>query len=248
MSITEVYDPTSVLVPPAEPAENFADSLRWKAGPLLGGLDWLLEQLIGKSAIAELVEPIAGDWNGLERGAQAWGNAAGACAAIAGNYRAVATDVLGSWSGEAAEAFSARALEIADSFAQYGEGCGAMGEVTAALLELAKTTAETIAGVLGLIGDLLTRLLAEAAIPIAGWVAGAIDGAISGALLLGKFQTAYSALQRLLTAIDGIIDAVTAIRQVAYVITTLANTLSAATTLHTISLADDATGTAFGVN
>jgi uncharacterized protein YukE len=248
VTISEVYDPQAGLVAPAGPAENFADSLRWKAGPLLGGLDWLLEELTGWSAIAELVEPIAGDWTGLEKGAQAWHHAADASSAVGANYAAAAQDVVAGWVGEAADAFSARAREIADTFTQYADGCSAMGEVTSALLDLCKATAESIAGILGFFGDYLTRALVEASIPIAGWVVGAIDGAISGSVLLVKFERGYRLIQKVLDAIENFREVIIAIDRLAYTITLLMKSVTSLNNVRTVDAGGGAASTAFGVS
>ncbi len=247
MTVVEVQDPRASLVVPAGPAEDFAESLRWQAGPLLGGLDWLLEKLIHRSAIVELVEPLSGDWVGLEKGAQAWRHAGAASDAIAANYAAAGQDALRSWSGDAADAFGARAADVAESFAEYGEGCRAMGEVTAALLDLAKATAEALAGILGWFGDYLTRALIEVSIPIAGWIAGAVDGAISAGLLIGKLERGYRLLQRVLDAIEQFRDVIVALQRIAYTIALLAKATTSVVDVQTVGAGASATSTAFGV-
>jgi hypothetical protein len=247
VTVVEVQDPTTALLAPGAPAENFADSLRWKAGPLLGGLDWLAVQIFDYSFIAELVEPLAGDWTGLEQGAEAWQRAGQASAAVGANYAAAAADALASWSGEAADAFSARAAAIGDSFVEYADGCSAMSEVTAALLELCKATAESLAGILGFVGDYLTRLLAEASVPVAGWVVGAIDGVVSGTMLANKLQQGYRLLQRVLDAIESFRDVIAALQRIAYTITLLARATTNVVNVQTVASAPGVTGTAFGV-
>lgn len=247
MSITETCDPQALLVPPTGPAQNFADSLRWRAGALLGGLDWLVAELTGFSAIAWLVEPVAGDWVGLEKGAQAWRASADATLAVRDNLQAAVGQAAQGWAGPAAEAFGTRLTGVADSFGQYAEGCGAMAEVTSALLDLCKATAETLAGILGFIGDYLTRLMIEAAIPVAGWIAGAVDGAVSSALLIRKLQQGYRLIETVVTLVERFATVLQVIKRIAVIISTLARTLRAAVNIRTIDLAGDATATAFGV-
>lgn len=247
MTITETADPRALLVPPPEPADSFADSLRWRAGALLGGLDWLVAQLTGFSAINSLAKPVAGDWVGLEKGAAAWSAAADATLAVRDNLRAAVDQAAQGWVGPAADAFGTRLTGVADSFGQYAEGCGAMSEVTKALLDLCKATAETLASILGFIGDYLTRLMIEAAIPVAGWITGAIDGAVSSALLIRKLQQGYRLIERLVQFVERFATVLQVIKRIAVVITMLARTLRAAVNFHTVDLADDATGAAFGV-
>lgn len=248
MTITEVQDPRTALVDPAGPAEDFADSLRWKAGPLLGGLDWLVEELTGTSAIAALVEPLAGDWVGLEKGAQAWGHAAEASLAVAANYAALTSSVAAEWQGLAAEAFAERTTSVAEGYAQYADGCTAMREVTEALLDLCKATAEAIAGILGFIGDYLTRLMIEAAIPVVGWVAGAIDGVVSGAMLLRKLERGYRLIQKVLDFVERFRVVLLALQKVAYAVLVLARSTTAVVDAQAVHLGSDATSTAFGTS
>ncbi|MGJ0223711.1 hypothetical protein ACQUZK_09950, partial [Streptococcus pyogenes] len=85
----------------------------------------------------------------------AWGHAAEASLAVAANYAALTSSVAAEWQGLAAEAFAERTTSVADGYAQYADGCTAMREVTEALLDLCKATAEAIAGILGFIGDYL---------------------------------------------------------------------------------------------
>lgn len=247
MTVTELHDPRSALVDPPGPAEDFADSLRWKAGALLGGLDWLVTEITGVSAIAALVEPLSGDWAALEKSAQAWRAAANATLAVSENVAAMSPQAQAEWLGAAAEAFGARAESVAECFGEYAEGCGAMAEVTAALIDLCKATAETIAGILGFIGDYLTRLLIEAAIPVIGWVAGALDGLVSSALLIKKLHAGYRALERVVTFIERFRSVLLVIRRIGIVITTLTRAIRAGVNVRSVTIADGAASTAFGV-
>lgn len=255
MTIAETYDPQSALVPPAEAAENFADSLRWKAGPLLGGLDWLFAQIMdGRSLIAELVEPVAGDWVGLEMGAGAWLSAAAATDAIAANIAAMDHQVDATWWGEGASAFKGRISSVADGFGEYADGCRTMSEVTSALLDLCKAAAETIASILGFVGDYLTRLVIEAAVPIAGWIAGAIDGAASAILLINKLNQGYRVIQTVLTTIERYRDVITtivrlaaAIEAMARALTTILKVTSSVGDITSVTAGDGAVANQFGV-
>jgi len=241
-------DPRIALVPPVGPSEDFSDSLRWKAGPLLGGLDWLLEQLIHRSAIAMLIEPIVGDWAGLERGAAAWRNAGEATVSVATNFTGMATGIDGCWAGAAADAFTSRADSIADSFTQYADGCRAMGDVTDALVDLCKATAEAIAGILGFIGDYLTRMLIEASIPVAGWITGAVDGVVSGALLAGKIERGVRLIQRVVAFIERFREVLMVIQRLAAIISFMAKQMASASNIHAVSVGGSAARTSFGVS
>lgn len=243
--VTELNNPTTVLVAPPATAEDFGDSLRWKAGPLLGGLDWLLEQLTGTSAIASLVEPLSGDWVGLSRGQGAWQQAQAASAMVAENYKTAAGQV--DWGGDASDAFRERIESVGDTFDQYGQGCEAMAEVTGAMVDLCKATAEAITSILGFIGDLLTRLAVQAAVPVLGWATGAIDGAVSTGVLIDKIRKGIQLIQKAVDFVERFRSVIQAITRVATVLRQIATALTRVREVQTVSSAGAATSTAFGV-
>lgn len=255
MTLTESVDPRAVLVAPTPPPVDVVGELQSKAGLLLGGLDWLLHQLTGSSAIENLVKPLAGDWTRLEASAEAWARTATAVDAVAVNLGEAGTQVTGTWTGAGADAFSARARMLEADFREYGDGCRAMAEVTQALVELCQATAETIASILGLIGDLLTRLAVQAAIPVAGWVTGTIDGVVSSGVLITRLHRGYQVLQTLLSAVERYRHVITTVVRVAAILETLAKVLgttadisTAAGNIRAVTMADGAVAQSFGVS
>ncbi|MGC0252114.1 hypothetical protein [Pseudactinotalea sp. Z1748] len=245
MTVRELENASLGLISPAPTTDDFGEGLRWKAGPLLGGLDWLLEQLTGTSAIRSLVEPIAGDWVGLSSGEQAWSHAQHASEAVGRNFAAAANPA--GWTGEAAEAYSERMQEIGDSFTQYGEGCAAMAEVTGALVELTKSTAEAIAGILGFLGDWLTRAAAQMAVPVVGWAVGAIDGVISSATAIRKINQGIRLIQTVVDTVERFRSVIVVLTRLAYLIKVIAQSISHVNRVRTVAAGDTATATAFGV-
>lgn len=245
MTVLEVVNPTSILSPPQPTTDDFGNNLRWRAGPLLGGLDWLLEQLVGVSAIRSLVEPIAGDWVGLSAGKMAWAQAQGATEGIGLNFEAAANPP--GWTGEAAAAYSERVQQIAEDFRQYGEGCEAMAEVTGALVELAQATAEAIAGILGFLGDWLTRALAELSVPVIGWAVGVIDGVISSAEAIKRINEGIRLIQRVVDFVERFRSVIVVLTRLAYAIKVTANSIANVNRVRTVSAGKAATANAFGV-
>lgn len=246
MTVRELEDASSALVAPQPTTEDFGDGLRWKAGPLLGGLDWLLEQLVGVSAIESLVRPLAGDWIELSKGQQAWLHAQRASESVGRNFAGAAHPQ--GWSGEAAEAYGARMEEIADSLTQYGEGCGAMAEVTGALIDLAQATAEAITGILGFLGDWLTRAAAQLAVPVIGWAVGAIDGVISSATAIRKVRDGIRLIQTVVEFVERFRNVIVVLTRLAYLIKMIANTIANVTRVRTVAAGSSATATSFGVS
>ena len=245
--ITETVDAGSFVSSPASAEENFGDSLRWQAGPLLGGLDWLLEQLTGCSPIEVMVAPLAGDWVGMDTARIAWATAATVTDGIAENYAGLASDSSTVWVGDGATAFQGRMTSISDSFTQYGDGCRSMSEATGALVSLAKTTAELIVSILGILGDALTRIAAQACVPVIGWVTGAIDGGITAARMVGWVDKAVRAIQKVIDFVEKYRVVIAAIARIAAAIASLAKAVTALANMQITQGADDATATAFGV-
>lgn len=248
MSVAESLDPTSCLVPPTDTGADFAGDLRWQAGFLLGGVDWIAEQFIGYSIIAEVViKPFAGDWNALERGQDAWLNAGRACEAVGANYLALPDQTVTLWTGEAGDAFRARIAELGAGFEEYAAGCTAMSEVTGALAELAKAVAEGIAFLLSFISDILTRLAVELAVPVLGWVAGAVDVALHVKPVIDKVDKAYKLIQSVIDAIETVTEVVRILTLIANTIRVSAQTLAAGARVATVTEGRDAAENAFGV-
>ncbi len=245
MTVVELINPTSMLSPPQATTDDFGNNLRWRAGPLLGGLDWLLEQLVGVSAIRSLVEPVSGDWVGLSRGQMAWSQAQGAVEGIGQNFDGAAAPP--GWTGAAAEAYSERVHQIAEDFRQYGEGCGAMAEVTGALVELAQATAEAIAGILGFLGDWLTRALAQLSVPVFGWAVGVIDGVISSAEAINRINQGIRLIQRVVDFVERFRSVIVVLTRLAYAIKASANAIANVNRVRTVAAGKAATETAFGV-
>jgi len=245
MTVLEIENPTTMLGAPQPTTDDFAGDLRSRAGLLLGGLDWLLEQLTGTSAIESLVRPLSGDWVGLSKGQQAWTQTQHAAQAIGRNLQGAAAPP--GWTGAAAEAYGERMREVADSFEQYGDGCEAMAEVTGAMVELTQATAEAIAGILGFLGDWLTRAAAQLAVPVIGWAVGAIDGVISSATAIRKINQGIQLIRTVVEFVERFRGVITVLNQLAYTIRMVGNTISNVNRVRTVAAGSDATSTAFGV-
>lgn len=248
MSVAESLDPLSCLVAPTDQGGDFAADLRWQAGFLLGGVDWIAEQFLGYSIIAEVVvKPFAGDWNALERGQDAWRNAGRACEAVGANYLALPAQTATLWTGDAADAFRARVTELGAGFEEYAAGCSAMAEVTGALAELAEAVAEGIAMLLSFVSDILTRLAVELAVPVLGWVAGAVDVALHVKPVIDKVDKAYKLIRSIIDAIEKVTEVVRILTLVANTIRVSADALAAGTRVATVTEGPDAAANAFGV-
>lgn len=247
-SVRELEDPQSALSSvPTSGEKDIGESLRWRAGLLLGGLDWLISQIVDPGPIELLVRPFSGDWKAIDVSRLAWGQAAVAVGCVGRNIEGLPT-MLGTWEGEAKTAFTSRSGEISDALYDFGDGCLAMSDVSGALLDLAKMTGESIATILGVLGDWLTRLAIEAAIPIAGWIAGAIDIAATATQMTMKINQGLQLMKKFLDAIERVLEVIKVINQVIIVIRSLERSITAIGNIGTVTAGDDAARTAFALD
>lgn len=248
MTVRESVDPTSFLTTPADGGDDFAAGLRWNAGLLIGSVDWIVERFLGYSLLSEVViKPFAGDWTALERGADAWNRAGLAAGAVATNYSALSEQTTYSWTGLAGDAFRARMISVGAGFADYGDGCTAVGQAAKALVELSKAVAEAIATLLSFVNDILMRIAAELAVPVAGWVIGAFDVAAHIRPVATAVTRAYALLNRIMGAIERLTPILVSIRLGTEAIRHTQNTLAASARIQTVNLSGRATERAFGL-
>lgn len=163
----------SYLTSPANPGSGmFIWQLRAQCGIVIGGLDGVISAITGFSPLEEWVfKPLAGDWNALDRGAVAWSSAGRAVQAVANNIDALPGQIGDAWEGEAFTEFSASQAKIASTLKELPGSCDAMSEMTSTLADLARTIAEFVAMIIKALSHWAMKMLASAAVPIAGEVA-----------------------------------------------------------------------------
>ena len=210
-SVAEVTDPSSFLVSPQAP-DNFVQDLRWSAGTLLGGIDWVAEQFVGFSILDRCVyQPLAGDWQGIYRASQAWQHAGDAAMAIGANHAGLVATTPATWQGESGDSFR---------LAMTGATAASMGLSTA--FELTGGYVKTISAVcklacigigmaLDFIATKLLKLAAEAATPVIGWAVGAVTAYSDINGIIKKVRFVYSIIETIESAINDFIEAKTSI-------------------------------------
>lgn len=248
MTIAEAVDPTTALTAPHSDADaNFATELRTNCGLLLGGLDWLIEQIFDYSPLQEwVIKPFAGDWVQLRQAQGGWANAALASQAVGDNFVALVGQTTESWQGESGDAFRARMTSLGDGFGEYAHGCTQLGEVAGGLINVAKSTASVISIAVGFIGQQLERLAVEMAVPVVGWIAGGFDLAAHAAPMLDRARKIFEALKKLVTALKDVIEAVRTIAIVLGVVKNMLNTMGAGYDFANAGASDDAAANNFG--
>ncbi|HEY2064165.1 hypothetical protein [Amycolatopsis sp. NBC_01480] len=168
---------TEQLQPPEDTSGDDIQDLVKDAGVEVLAVEWIFQQITGKSLTQEFIEPITGDFSKMSADAEAWRNIAEAMKAFSGVMTGNEKILGDSWTGPASLAHKA--------YVDLGWRAGLAAEAGIAELiakgfELLSDTSKKLAAkALDLLKSLIDRLLvmaAEACVPIAGWVADAITG------------------------------------------------------------------------
>jgi len=172
-TLTPTDNAVSYLTSPANPGSGmFIWQLRMQCGIVIGGLDAVISAITGFSPLEEWVfKPLAGDWNALDRGAVAWSSAGRAVQAVSNNIDSLPGQIGDAWEGEGFEAFATTQATLAQTLGDLPAACDAMSEMTSTLADLARTIAEFVAMIIKAVSDWAIKMLASAAVPVAGQVA-----------------------------------------------------------------------------
>lgn len=198
--VSERTDPSSYLVVP-DPGDDPGGELRANAGVILGGVDWVAEQIFGKSILEEYIyKPFGGDWHVISRTASAWEYGARFHEELAANYSGLPTQMQ-SWTGIASVAFQAAMTAFAAAAHGLNLAYLTVSDIADKIASIARSACATIAGLLRKLANKLTRMALEASVPVAGWVVAAVEGVI----LVGDV-IAY--LNRIVEIINQLLDAV----------------------------------------
>jgi uncharacterized protein YukE len=172
--VTERTDPTSYLVPP-QSHDNFVEDLRWNAGVLIGGVDWVAEQFIGVSILKEYVlKPFGGDWDKIGDASTAWTHGGRALMEVGSNFSGLPGQLDG-WRGEGATRFLGAMTGMSSAAVGLSYAFDAVSGAVSAVSTAARLACVGIAAALKWISNKLMRLAAEAAVPVIGWAVGAVE-------------------------------------------------------------------------
>ena len=209
--VTELVDASSYLVAPQAP-ENPVQDLRWSAGILLGSIDWVAEKFIGFSILDRCVfHPLAGDWQGIYRGAEAWQHAADAVSAIGKNHVGLIASTPTGWQGRAGSSFRGAMGTIGGAAIGLGMGYEYASGLVQTLSKVCKLACTAIGFALRTIADTLLEMAAEAAAPVVGWAVGAFKGYDQIQKVVGKVRLIYTILETISSAISDFAEAKTEI-------------------------------------
>lgn len=205
-AISERSDASSWLVAP-NATRSEIENMRWGAGPILGGVDWIIDQLTGVSFLEDVImKPFAGDWKGIEEVQQAWEHIGEAMRAMSDNGAGLAeTGIF--WEGEAGTAYQGGMLALSGAAFGLGAVADSVAGVVGNLLLASNAMAATIGFALNKLSEKLLRMAAEAAIPVAGWLVAAAEGALAVHLIFSTMRLVYNIINMIYDLIESVIEA-----------------------------------------
>lgn len=204
--VSERTDPSSYLVAP-DPGDDPGGELRANAGLILGGVDWIAEQIFGKSILEEYVyKPFGGDWHSLNRASSAWNHGGRFHAELAANFSGLPTQMQ-TWTGIASAAFQTAMAAFAAASQGLNLAYLTVSGMVGTIATISRTVCSLIATALRKIANKLTRMALEASIPVAGWVVAAVEGAILVGEVIAALNLIVNLINMLLDAIADFIEA-----------------------------------------
>lgn len=173
--VAEKSDPSSFLVTPTV-GEDFVSDMRWGAGLLIGGVDWVVEKIAGVSFLEEVIyKPFAGDWKQIKSASGAWEFTGDAYTAVAQNLAGLVPSTSEAWEGVAGTAFRTTVgLGSRGAVAASG-ACGSIAGLYSLLVTVCKLVCKLLNKLLKQLNDWLLKLAAKLAVPVAGWIAAGVD-------------------------------------------------------------------------
>ena len=203
--VAERTNPSGFLVAP-DPGGAWVQDLRWSAGIILGGLDWVAEQFIGFSVLEESVfKPFGGDWEALNKASIAWGHSGRALMEMSSNLSAL-PDQVDSWEGEASEMFRAAVAALAAATVGLSYAFDYVGGLVGNVATVSKLVCTAIGVTLGFISTNLLVIAAEAAVPVIGWAAAAAHIVVVTGYVITAVKGVYELINLILDAIEAFIE------------------------------------------
>ena len=210
-TVTEVDDASSYLVPGSAP-DNFVQDLRWSAGVLLGGIDWVAEKFIGFSILDRCVfHPLAGDWQGIYRASEAWGHAGDAAQAVARNHAGLVAATPQGWQGESGNAFRTAMTSLTGACLGLSTAYSTASSYVKTISTVCKLACVGIGKGLELSANKLIKMAAEAATPVVGWAIGAATAYSDIQAVVSQVRLIYTIIETVISAIQDFVQAKTSI-------------------------------------
>lgn len=199
--VVERSDPSSYLVTP-DLNENFAQDLRWSAGIILGGLDWIAEFFLGYSVLEEgVMKPFGGDWEYIKKASVAWSNTGQACMELSSNFSGLPEQTV-SWEGQAGDEFRAAMAALAGAVLGLSYACDYVSGLVGQVGLVSTLACSAIGGILGFIANNLLALAVEAALPVVGWASMIVHAITIIPMVISGVRMIYQLIDAILDAIQ----------------------------------------------
>ncbi|MCL2455438.1 MAG: hypothetical protein FWD18_09125 [Micrococcales bacterium] len=213
-TVIETHDVRSYL-PTPNASEPEIKNVRWEAGVILGGVDWLFEQLFGYSLLAEVTKPFAGNWTRIGEASISWKHSGDAITAVGENVAGLCPP-MASWTGKGSEAFLVVAALASKAHIALQGPAEAVSTMISKLAEVSKMIAKLILKQLKIIQRELLILAAQAAVPVAGWVVAAADTVRKVQVIVDVVRAIYKLLETIYDFVAGTIQAKTQVVDAAF--------------------------------
>lgn len=208
-TVSESVDVRSYL-PTPQGEDPEIESIRWKAGPVIGGVDWVFEKLVGYSLLEAVTKPFVGDWERMREAQFAWTHAGDAMGAIGQNAMALLPP-MASWTGKGSEAFAAAAAVMSQAHTAVSGPAGTVATSIKILIMLCKEAVGFIMKKLEALAIKLGTIAAKAAVPVVGWAAALIDAGITVYELIQDARDIYKWINRVYDLVSGMVSNIGAV-------------------------------------
>jgi hypothetical protein len=206
-SVSERSDVSSYLVPPVTMTSEM-DSLRWSAGPLLGGIDWIVEKLCGFSVLEDVImKPLAGNWEEIDKASIAWGHLSKGLTEMGSNYTGLPGMTTQSWTGATAELFRAAMAAMGSAIAGLSYATDYVSGLVGTVATVSRLAASGIGAILNALSVKLLRIASAAALPVVGWLAAGLDAAVLVTQIFKWVKRIYALINLIVDAVSDFIDA-----------------------------------------
>ena len=220
-SISESQDASSYLVPPESP-ESEMKNLRWSAGVVIGGVDWLIEKLTGVSVLNDIIfKYTVGDWRVLDRASTAWSEIGDALVAVGQNDSEI-LPALSEWTGKGSEAANAFIAALAGVTTALNGAAGSVSGIIKNVSKVVKQAAKLIGKQLKRLQDKCLRMIAEASVPVAGWIVAAGEAVKAAQEIYDMVKKIHFIINLIYTAIENMAQAKAQIIEIRYTISNIA--------------------------
>ena len=160
MSTLALENPTGYLhaVGGGDAYGAMIDEAKGNLGPIVQTIDWVVDKVLGFSPVEKLCGPLVGDFNGVDRMKDNWGQASQALTVVGGNYRSMADAVPDAWRGDDARAAAARLRTLAGAHERQGTAAGLMSRQLGNMLECTAKVVEAVFGLIGLAEEIILTM------------------------------------------------------------------------------------------